>query len=206
MPPDMERRALRNGRFLLLARYLILFAYVATSLDQASLHKIILGFTSISALKSVGTGVALGIALGLCRDFGSRTWKGLDWRTPRNPMRKGSTLLWVLIIFMGGFAEELWRAFTIVELRKSGVIFIIGVVLTALCFALGQLGGKPSRISGIPTEVHFTFFVGFVLGSTFVMSRIVAIGVSANIVYYLFVRHLTQKNPPVESEPGHLVE
>jgi hypothetical protein len=200
MPPDLEGAALRNGRLFLLARYLLLSAYVLTSLDQPSLRKVALGITSLSAPKNIATGVALGIALVLCRDFGRKFWKELDWRTPRNPMRTGSILSWLAIIFVGGVSEELWRAFAIIELRKNGLTFFAGVVLTTLCFGLGQLGGKPSRISGIPAEVHFTFFVGFVIGSIFVMSRVVVIGMCANIVYYLSVLYLVQKNPPIQSE------
>jgi len=200
MPPDLERRALRNGRFFLLARYLLLAGYVLSSLDRVALREIGIGFVSSSALKNIATGIALGIALALCRDLGRRFWAGLDWSTPRNPMRMGSPFLWVVIIIVGGLSEELWRAFTIVELHKSALSFFAGAVLTALCFAAGQLGGKPSRISGIPAEVHFTIFVGFVLGSAFVMSRIVAIGVAANVVYYLLVWYMIKKNRPEQAE------
>jgi membrane protease YdiL (CAAX protease family) len=119
----------------------------------------------------------------------------------QKPNEDGFRIPWIVIIIVGGLSEEVWRAFTIVELHKSALSFFAGAVLTALCFAAGQLGGKPSRISGIPAEVHFTTFVGFVLGSAFVMSRIVAIGVAANVVYYLLVWYMIRKNRPEQTEP-----
>ncbi len=194
MPPDLERRALRRGRVLLLVRYILLSAYVLTSLDRASLERITLGFTSLSTLSYVAVGAGVGLGLVLCRTWGRRFWPGLNWENPKNPMRTGPRPLWLVIIVVGGLSEELWRAFTIVELRKTGLTFSSAILVTALCFALGQLGGKPSRISGAPVEVYFTFFVGLVLGSTFAHSRKVVIAAVANVVYYLLNMFFIRKN------------
>ena len=119
MPPDLERRALRNGRFFLLARYLLLAGYVLSSLDRVALREIGIGFVSSSALKNIATGIALGIALALCRDLGRRFWAGLDWSTPRNPMRMGSPFLFFLLGDVGELGISLGVFSVHLEVRNT---------------------------------------------------------------------------------------
>lgn len=82
---------------------------------------------------------------------------------------KGSARLWVLRFLLGSFVEELWRAFCIVGLIKTGRSVTSALLITSFVFGIGHLnaGLRGARI-------------GFTLG---IIIRFVSLGVVYGVLF-----------------------
>jgi hypothetical protein len=112
-------------------------------------------------------------------------WPELGWNNPSHPLVNGPAAIWVVIICVGGFSEELWRAFCLVQLQSDGPRIGVAILATAVVFAISQLGGKPSLISGRLPELYSTVVLGIGLAILFLRFNSILLVSAANIAYYL---------------------
>jgi hypothetical protein len=181
MPPDVQSRAVRNGRFLLLAKCIVilaLFWILDTRLPEIA-PRIIPPWARVGTF--VILGVALGLMLGIAR---SRT---ALWLHARNPPRfapgylSGPLLLWFAIFCVASFLEELWRASSLVALRSAGWENASSIVITSAFFSLGYLSGLPARQSDGLTDLILTSSWGAALGILFLFSGSILAPTIANL-------------------------
>jgi hypothetical protein len=176
MPEAAELRTQCNGRLLWILRYAILSAYVLYGLRVTSIPK-------GTPIQSAIVGIIVGIALVQVRLLAIKVWPDLGFANAAHPALLGPIGVWAAIIALGGFSEELWRAFCLVSLRRVGASTEATVLGTSVVFALSELGGRPSRISSQREELVFTVLVGVCLAGLFLTFRSLTMIISANIVY-----------------------
>jgi len=105
-------------------------------------------------------------------------------------MLKGPVEMWVAIVCVGGFSEELWRAFCLVKLQSDGLQAGAAILATATVFAISQLGGKPSLISARPAELFSTVVIGVGIAMLFLRFNSLLLVGATNITYYLGALYL----------------
>jgi hypothetical protein len=182
MPPDLELRVARNGRFFWVFRYILLGAYVLLVLSGSTIPPTRVGLSSRNLLLSTLGGAAIGLLMFLVAKYGRLS---LSNTASARPEAKDAVAVWVTIIVVGAFCEELWRAYCIVALQADGLNVQNAILLTSAIFAVSQLGGRPSRITADKAQIIYTGVVGGVLGSLFLVSRSLAAPAFANLLYHL---------------------
>ena len=177
MPRELELRVQRNGRVLWILRYAILISYVLYGLHGNTIHK-------GTPIQSLFLGIIAGVALIQVRYLAIKVWPGLDFQNAAHPMTTGPTGVWAVIIVLGGCAEELWRAFCLGALHRTGSSVGFAILCTSVVFAISELAGRPSRISSQPEEIYFTTLVGACMAGLFVTFHSLTMIICANIVYH----------------------
>lgn len=190
MPPEAERRAQRIGRYLWILRYLVLCSYIFYVMHRSGVSLVTARLNSHYLIRSLGGGISVGVLFLLVRKSGSSLWPGLSFENPRHPVLTGSLIVWLLIVVLGSFSEELWRAFCLIALHNASVNALFAMVITSVVFALSQLGGRPSRISSTPEEVCFTALVGFGFAASLLASRSLLFVLTASIIYHVSALYL----------------
>ena len=190
MPPQDEVRSQRNGRFILVFRYLLLAVYFFYAVNKTSLPYSALGIYLRRAIPLVIVGIAAGVLFLGVRNLAASLWPGLGWNNPKHPMLKGPVEMWVAIVCVGGFSEELWRAFCLVKLQSDGLQAGAAILATATVFAMSQLGGKPSLISARPVELFSAVVLGVGIAILFLRFNSLLLVGATNITYYLGALYL----------------
>jgi hypothetical protein len=203
MPPEDELRSQRNGRFILILRYIILGAYILYAARRNSLPYSALGIYFRHFFPLTLIGVVAGLLFLSLRKLATSVWPTLVWNNPTHPITKGPVSIWVVIILIGGFAEELWRAFCLIGLQNDGLQTGFVVLLTSAVFAASQVGGKPTRISGNPIEVFSTAAIGMGLAILFLRFDSFLLVGSANITYYLATLYFVRTRTTHTVETNH---
>jgi Type II CAAX prenyl endopeptidase Rce1-like len=176
MPPAVELRTQRNGRVYWILRYLVLSAYLLYGLRAIPIH-------TVTPIRSAIVGIILGLALVQVRLLAIRLWPDLSFANAAHPALLGPIGVWAAIIVLGGFSEELWRAFCLVSLHRDGSNMEAAILGTSVVFALSELAGRPSRISSQREEVAFTVLVGVCLAELFLTFHSVTMIICANVAY-----------------------
>jgi Type II CAAX prenyl endopeptidase Rce1-like len=192
MPPEDELRSQRNGRLILILRYIILGAYILYAARRNSLPYSALGIYFRHFFPLTLIGVVAGLLFLSLRRLATTVWPALAWNNSTSPITRGPVSIWVVIILIGGNVEELWRAFCLVRLQNEGLQTAFVILLTSGVFAASQLGGKPSRISGKLVEVYSTVAIGIGLAILFLRFNSFLLVASANITYYLAALYFTR--------------
>ena len=188
VPESLRQQAEKQGRVLLLFKYLLLMVVTAW-LDG--------GFKSLStSIVSHRLGFwtcFVGILAGLftlafrrlaASALSISQFEGEDYSL------RGKISIWLAIFAIGAIAEESWRALCIGSFYEGPRI---GNVAAAVCFSLAHMGGLPPRMTKGLGVAAFEVVVGLIFGATFMATGNVFSPFLASIVYYtsnyFWVRH-----------------
>jgi hypothetical protein len=182
MPQELRDRADAITRYLNFIVDALTVAFIAILARRISLEPASFGLHLTDWKRHVLAGLAAGILLIAAQGLIVR-------RVPIDPrhaftygVRKGSTLLWVLIFISSAFSEELWIAFCLVVLRTATHSAAVSVAMTVVVFAAMHYsyrfwGAVAVAVKGTISAIlflHFgslivTFFYHFVanLGSLY---------------------------------------
>lgn len=196
MPADKQRSVERSGRLLWILRYLLLDAYIFYALQKTVARYPSVGFILNHSILSLLSGATLGILFTLIRIYGASWRPGLRLANAWQPEASGPISIWLTIILVGGFSEELWRAFCIVAIQNDGKNPQFAVLLTSAVFAISQLSGRPSRITSNRDEIFFTALIGVALGTLFLATGSLVSVVTANIVYQVSLLYVLRNGRP----------
>jgi hypothetical protein len=181
MPPEVQSRAVRDGRFILLFKCIViltLFWILDTLLPEIAPQ-------IFPPWARIGTFVILGIALGLMLGIARSTIA--MWFHAKNPPRfspgylSGPLLLWFAIFCVASFPEELWRASSLLALQSAGWESASSILITSAFFSLGYMSGLPARQSDGLADLILTSSWGAALGILFLFSGSILAPTIANL-------------------------
>jgi len=205
-PPDIKARSERNGRYVWIIKYVTLSFLVIWLAMHFSLISQTFGPHSNEVLLSVTWGILGGMFLFLFR-------AGYRIAIPRmlsieyqEPFLKGPTAFWLILYFLGGFSEELWRGFCIAATRETQRDIIHAIIWISISFAAAHLGGIPGRIHGEVPDAAFEAITGVFLGCLFIFSGSVISTFVASVFYYTglfyYLRRLAALSPQQTLNPS----
>ena len=198
-PPDIKARSERNGRYVWIIKYVTLSFLVIWLAMHFSLISQTFGPHSNEVLLSVTWGILGGMFLFLFR-AGYRIaiprMRSIEYQ---EPFLKGPTAFWLILYFLGGFSEELWRGFCIAATRETQRDIIHAIIWISISFAAAHLGGIPGRIHGEVPDAAFEAITGVFLGCLFIFSGSVISTFVASVFYYTglfyYLRRLAALSP-----------
>ena len=184
LPPDIKAESERNGRYLWIIKYLFLSGFVIWIALRTSLISQTLGLRSNQVFLSLTWGILGGVFLLLFR-AGYRIaiprMRGIELQYP---LLEGPKALWLVIFFLGGFSEELWRGWCIAASYETQRDITHAIIWISISFAAGRLGGLPGRIHGEVVDVACEALTGAFLACLFIFSGSVFSTSVASVIYY----------------------
>jgi membrane protease YdiL (CAAX protease family) len=198
LPPEVRQRSERNGRFLWLVRYVILILVCIFFARRYPIAPSMVMPATRPFTFTLLAGVSGGMLLLACRSGMRFAFAGLASNENQYDLLKGPAIFWLITFILGGFAEELWRASSILALIETDHTVNFAIVVSSIAFGLGRLGGIPSRIHGETVDTVAEVLTGIILGGLYVWSRSVLAASLASIIYYTslfyFLRRHRQPN------------
>lgn len=140
MPPDVKERWERNVGNLLIAKFLLLVAACSIYMKQIPISTKSVGLRLDQPLGVITMG-AVSCAMLI---WWLSTMKALALKAapqagfPHSLLREPRFKL-LLVLVLGGFAEELWRALSLTILPEADISKLSAVLLTSLVFGVGHL-------------------------------------------------------------------
>ncbi len=208
MPPELRQRSERNSRYLSLVQDALLMAFVFYWMRRYSLPPTSIGLR----LDRLGISVSAGVAGGLSmlgwgalvrRAVGAVVGRAVGRGALQSQELSAHGRDWIraLRLFSGVFAEELWRALSIVCLEQTGHSVLSAVIISSIVFGVGhlqtgpRLAGKLGLISGVGTG-------GAVFALLFVFSRSLVTPCAAHLVVNSVRLYATRSRPPSSGAPA----
>ena len=198
MPAETRDRAERNGRYLLFLQFIIIIGEVVYLARKYSIPWSDIGMRFESWPRLLMVGAAVGLMLVATRALTGLLFPHLDSREEsEHPFVRGPAALWVLLLLMGGAAEELWRAISLVTIMEAGWTPTAAVAGTSIAFVLGRSAGIPKRIREILEELFFTMVVGAILAGLFLVFRALLVPYLTHLILNLTLLYRLRRRVPI---------
>lgn len=155
LPPDLKSAEERNGRPVLLLKYVLLLAVMWCLIGNEMWRIVPIATHTRTWLIVVSSGIVGGLLMLATRQTISLLSPRAAQAANHKYFLRGSYLLWLSVFLIGGFAEEFWRALCVHGFQQNGYSVGFVNVLTALAFGIAHLSGLPSRVSpgGVTAEM-----------------------------------------------------
>jgi Type II CAAX prenyl endopeptidase Rce1-like len=146
VPDEVKRKAIRNAGDLMIAKFLLLVLCCSALVLGGSVSASSLGFRSDQPRGAFAAAAAAG---GLLIWWDAKM-RALARRAPRGGeqpfvLREGTRKI-LLIMVVGGFAEEFWRALSLTAFGMAGFGAGSAVLLTSAVFGVGHLLSPPRSL------------------------------------------------------------
>lgn len=172
VPPDVMERVRNNEGNLLIVKFLILVIASFFSARQLSISVGSLGFRLEQPAGTLFMGI-VGAVLLLGWTFAMRTERlkmakcGVH---SQNFLFREPILKIFIILVLGGFAEEFWRALALTTFDKHGISVGYGIFLTSVFFGIGHVTSYRS-FGYVLGKMLAPAILGVVLAILFLWSR-----------------------------------
>jgi hypothetical protein len=183
MPRALQDQLARTGRWFLVAKLALVAVMVFfwTRAEGISPSEIGLGAKPWSLLCLLGVGG--GAVLLICRLVYLRVVPSIRRDSLNHPLCRGPLSFWIFTFVVGGPAEELWRASSLLLLEQADHGVVLGILITSTAFAIARLSGIPARTSGNHGEVLWEVFLGGALAGFFLASKTLWVPCLAGFVF-----------------------
>jgi hypothetical protein len=182
LPPDLKDLEERRGRFLLPFKYVFVLLALWALVGGKQWHLIASHSRSWSVLVIWGI---LGGLLAFCfRRALALLWPPITDSESNDHMLYGPVTLWLTILAVGAFTEELWRALCISGLQQNGYSARLADLLPAFIFSIAHMSGLPSRIPAGLEIACAEIVIGLIFGGIFVWSGNLVSPAIANVIFY----------------------
>jgi small-conductance mechanosensitive channel len=140
MPKEVKERCKRNQGNLLILKFLALIAVCFGLLKLAGMSPGDIGLRIRQTQGMVVAGILAGGLL-ICWVWGMRLLSTRMKVPSDGPphLLKESTPKLLVVMVLGGFAEELWRALSLVAFGRAGASYLFAVLITSITFGVGHV-------------------------------------------------------------------
>jgi hypothetical protein len=157
-----------------------------------------LGVVAIPSPRELAIGVVAGSLLVGLRLIYVKFFLGSVYEPKNHAVGHGPMFSWIVIFFLGGVVEEVWRGSSIWALEAVGAGATIAVLGSATAFLFAHLAGIPARIPGEKKEALWEGIVGAALAILFIATGTIVVSYCASIVYFSLIsfsirRHITSQ-------------
>lgn len=155
LPAEVKERCDRNQGNLLIVRFLVLILICLVLSHQAGVSSKSLGFRWDQPSAALIVSLLAGLVL-ICWAYAMKALTSKAREAGSGPTRflRQPTHKILLILILGGFAEELWRAVSLSISRQAGFSGLSAVLITSIIFGVGHvssfksLGSAAGRATG----------------------------------------------------------
>lgn len=140
MPPDIIERCKQNQGNLLIVKFLFLMLACFVLMKQSVISPKSLGFKHSQPQGMVLIGLAAG-ALLMCwiwSMYALATKMKLPREGPPYLIQEGVFKI-LMVLVLGGFAEEYWRALSLIVFHRAGVSDLYTIFITSIIFGIGHV-------------------------------------------------------------------
>jgi hypothetical protein len=194
MPTEIEAKAEVADRTALFVFHLMLFVLIAASMRGSSISLDEVGLSLANWQRALGMGLMFSLFIVVLGELFLSRVSPEDKR--KEAESRGPVAVWCGIVLSGSFSLEIWRAFCIVALMRSGCPAWLAIVLTTLFSAAVWLQRSVATALGAAA-------VGCAAGFLFVDSGSllapVSMGIIAGLTNLYHVRHARSGAPRASS-------
>jgi membrane protease YdiL (CAAX protease family) len=141
MPPDIAKRvSTLNRRYFGFLMHALNIFFVTLLMIHVSVSPVAVGLSANRWKLFVIVGTGGGIAWLALQELGMHFVPSLRPKPNSDDLQEGAAILWMALILIGAFAEELWRAFCMIAFLRVGDSLTFAILITSFVFALGHYG------------------------------------------------------------------
>jgi membrane protease YdiL (CAAX protease family) len=151
MPPVIAARASRIDPYWILviegvtlASVLLLIRWASVSAEEMGLYRVEFRDLLIGSV----AGSAIGLVATMLLKFLSKHGMDRERGDASDSRVGGSFILWVVVISVVAFSEELWRVTCFVLLFRAGFTVVTAITLATIAFALAHVSNGVARALG----------------------------------------------------------
>lgn len=197
LPNNLRTIAARNARYLLAFDMLLtitLVRFMSHEYREVAAQWLAQGQSWVF---HVVVGIALGLILGVLRYMVSKWRDAYGSRSFVPDYATGPIMIWIPIFFLGGYAEESWRAFCLLAMASAYWSVPTAVFATSLAFGFAYMSCFVNRIAGTGSDLLITMVWGASLAALFLAFGSLLSPVIANVVCNLSNMMLRRRQLPL---------